>query len=138
MAKCIPWTMKICPHPTIIKKMRTFSEVENKMGPMIPMPAPNSQFRPLLPETNPKFCKNDNVEKRKTATPRRKFRPATPRVTTMHLPLPQASPKSSNNISATIRDYTPWPGAGKMSGNLFDDRNWQKLATPEGLSSHRR
>ena len=45
----------------------------------------------------------------------------------MHPPLPQAPPKSSNNIPATIREDTPWPGAGKMSGNLFDDRNWLLL-----------
>ena len=111
--------------------MRTFLEVENKMGLTVPMPTPNSQFRPWLPETNPNFHKNDNVEKRKTAMPKRKFRPATPRIATMCLPLPQAPPKSSNNtitnsnnIPATIREDTPWPGTGKMSGNLFDDRNW--------------
>ena len=56
LTKCIPWTMKIHPHPTIIKKMKTFLEVENKMGLMIPIPAPNSQFRPPLPETNPNVC----------------------------------------------------------------------------------
>ena len=42
----------------------------------------------------------------------------------MCLPLPQAPPKSSNNIPAPIREDTPWPGTGKMSGNLFEDRNW--------------
>ena len=101
---------------------------------MIPMPTPNGQFRPPLPETNPNFHKNDNVEKRKTATPKRKCRPATPRIAAMHLPLPQAPQKSSNNttinsnnIPTTIREDTPWPGAGKMSGNLFDDRNWLLL-----------
>ena len=104
------------------------------MGPMIPMSAPNGQFRTLLPETNPNFCKNDNVEKRKTATPKRKFRPAIPRIATMCQPLPQAPPKpsnntmiNSNNIPTTIREDTPWPGTGKMSGNLFDDRNWLLL-----------
>ena len=39
---CILWTTKIHPHPNIIKKMKTLLEVENKMGPSIPMPAPNS------------------------------------------------------------------------------------------------
>ena len=101
------------------------------MGPMIPMPTPNGQFRPPLPETNPKFHKNDNVEKRKTATPNGKLRPATPRIAMIWLPFPQAPPKSSNNttincknIPTTIREGTPWPGMGKMSGNLFDNRNW--------------
>ena len=40
------WTTKIHPHPTIIKKMKTFLEVENKMGLTIPIPEPNSQFIP--------------------------------------------------------------------------------------------
>ena len=24
----------------------------------------------------------------------------------------------------TVREDTPWPGTGKMSGNLFEERNW--------------
>ena len=24
----------------------------------------------------------------------------------------------------TVREDTPWPGTGKMSGNLFVERNW--------------
>ena len=97
LTKCIPWTTKIYPHPTIIKKMKTFLEVENKMGPTIP--APVSQFRPQLPETNPNFHKNDNMEKKKRATAKKKFRPATPRVAIMCPPLLQAPPKSGDNMS---------------------------------------
>ena len=93
------------------------------MGPIIP--APVSQFRPPLPETNPNFRKSDTTEKRKRATPKKKFRPATPRVATMCPPLLQAPPKlSSSTSSAPVRDDTPWPGTGKMSGNLFEERNW--------------
>ena len=80
VTKCVPWTNNICPHPNIIKKMKTFLEVEKKMGPSIPTSMPNSQFRPLLPETNPNICRTDKVEKRKTITPKRKFRPVTPRL----------------------------------------------------------
>ena len=123
LIRCIPWTMKLCLHPTIVKKMKTFLEVENKMGPVIP--APVSQFRPPLPETNPNFRKGDTTEKRKRATPKKKFRPATPRVAMMHHPLLQAPPKpSSSASSAPVREDTPWPSAGKMLGNLFEDRNW--------------
>ena len=25
---------------------------------------------------------------------------------------------------AQVHESTPWPGAGRMSGNLFEDRNW--------------
>ena len=116
--------MRLHPHPTIIKKMRTFLEVGNKMGLIIPVPA--NQFRPPLPETNPNIRKNDTVEKRKRATPKKKFRPATPKITAMHPPLPEAPPKPKSSVSASsapVREDTPWPGIGKMSGNLFEDRN---------------
>ena len=121
LIRCIP--QKLCPHPTIVKKMKTFQEVENKMGPIIP--ALGSQFRPPLPETNPNFRKSDTTEKRKRATPKKKFRPATPRVAMMCPPLPQAPPKpSSSASSAPVREDTPWPGTGKMLGNLFEEGNW--------------
>ena len=115
--------MKLHLHPTIVKKMKTFLEVENKMGPIIP--APVSQFRPSLPETNPNFKTSDTTEKRKRAMPKKKFRPATPRVAVMCPPLRQAPPKpNSNTSSALVREDTPWPSASKMLGNLFEDRNW--------------
>ena len=95
------------------------------MGPIIP--APISQFRPPLPETNPNIRKGDSTERRKRATPKQTFRPATPRATAMCPPLPQAPPKPSNSASSapvTVREDTPWPCTGKMSGNLFEERNW--------------
>ena len=123
LIKCTPWSMRLHPHPTIIKKMRTFLEVENKMGPIIPAPA--NQFRPPLTETNPNIRKNDMAEKRMRATPKKKFRPANPKITTMCPPLLEAPPKPrSSASSAPMREDTPWPGAGKVSGNLFKDRNW--------------
>ena len=85
---------------------------------------PNSQFRPPLPETNPNICRSDNVERRKTITPKRKFRPATPKVTVTNPPLPQAPPEPNNKDPPTIRADTPWPGTNKTSGNLVDDRQW--------------
>ena len=78
VTKCVLWTNNIRPHPYIIKKMKTFLEVENKMGMTIQTSMQNSQFRPLLPQTNPNICKSDNMERRKTITPKRKFRPVTP------------------------------------------------------------
>ena len=67
------------------------------------------------------------TEKRKRATPKKKFRPANPRVAVMCSPLPQAPPKPSNSASSApviVREDTPWPGAGKMSGNLFEEGSW--------------
>ena len=116
----MPWTTKLHLHPNIIKKMKTFLEIENKMGPIIP--ALVSQFRPPLPETNPNIRKSDSTEKRKRATPKERFRPATPKATVMHLPLLQIASRPTNGASpapVTVREDTPWPGAGKMFGNLF-------------------
>ena len=89
LIRCMPWTTKLPPHPNIIKKMKTFLEVENKMGPLIT--ALVSQFRPPLLETNPNIRKGDSTEKRKRATPKKRFRPATPRATAMHPLLPQTT-----------------------------------------------
>ena len=86
---------------------------------------PGNQFRPPLPETNPNVRKNDVTEKSKRATPKKKFRPANPKITATCPPLPEAPPKPMNSTpSVPAREDTPWPGAGKMSGNLFEDRNW--------------
>ena len=113
----------------------TFLEMEGKMGP-IPVPAPCNQFRPPLPETNPNVRKNDVTEKRKRATPKMKFRPATPKPIAVHPPLPEAPPKAKNSMplpSVPARGDTPWPITGKMLGNLFEDRNW---LLPKKLFGH--
>ena len=91
------------------------------MGP-IPVQLPGNQFRPSLSETNPNVRKNDVTEKRKRATPKKKFRPATPKPTTTCPSIPDAPPKPKNSTplpSVPAREDTPWPSAGKMSGNLL-------------------
>ena len=119
--KYTPWSTRLCPHPTIIKKMKTFLEVEGKMG---PTPAPASQFRPPLPNTNPNIRKDNAAEKRKRAVPKR-FKPVAPKSTAI---CPEAPPKPKNDVPDSqpvlVHESTTWPGAGKMSGNLFEDRNW--------------
>ena len=121
---CTPWSIRLHLHPTIIKKMKTFLEVENTIG---PIPTPHSQFRPPLLDTNPNIRKDTVTEKRKQATSKKKFRPAMPKHAAVHPPLPEAPPKPKSEMlspSVPARESTPQPGAGKMSGNLFDDRNW--------------
>ena len=61
LIKCTPWSTRLHPHSTIIKKMKAFLEVEGKMG---PIPVPVSQFRPPLSDTNPIIRKNNATEKR--------------------------------------------------------------------------
>ena len=77
LIKCTPWSPKHCLHPTIIKKMKTFLGVEGEMG-LIPIPVPSNQFRPPLPDTNPNVRKDNVTEKRKRATPMKKFWPSNP------------------------------------------------------------
>ena len=123
LIRCMPWTTELCPHPNIIKKIKTFLEVENKKGSIIP--ALVSQFRPPLPETNPNIRKGDSTKKRRRAIPKRRFRPATPRATTACPPLPQTTatpratvahppilqtaPKPTNGAddAMTVREDTP-------------------------------
>ena len=97
--KWTPWNTRLCPHPTMIKKMKTFLEVEGRMGPI-----PMSQFRPPLPDTNPNIRKDNAMEKRKRAAPKR-FRPTAPKPTTMCPLLPEALPRPKNDIP----DSQPMP-----------------------------
>ena len=131
LIKCTPWNTRLCPHPTIIKKMKTFLEVEGKMGP-IPQPT-SSQYRPPQPDTNPKVRKDNAAEKRKRAVPTKRFRPSTapkpieiavqPPATVTKVPeAPENGPPPLEK--APVCKSTPWPGAERMSGNLFEDRNW--------------
>ena len=34
LIKCTPWSTRLHPHPTIIKKMKTFLEEDGKVGPI--------------------------------------------------------------------------------------------------------
>ena len=117
------------------------------MGP-IPQPA-SSQYRPPQQDTNPNVRKDNTVEKRNRAVPTKRFRPGTapkpsetatcPLATVFKAPVnvtPQTD-ASENRPSplenAPVHKSTPWPGAGRMSGNLFEDRNW--LLPPNYLNN---
>ena len=136
--KCTPWSTRLCPHPTIIKKMRTFLEQEGKLGPK--SQSPRNQFRPAQPDNNPKIRKNGKAaEKRKRPVPTKRFRvvvrPNSNKVTaqpsntkalmstenqeTLALTSQNNPPLSED---APICTGTPWPEAGKMLGNLFEIR----------------
>ena len=131
LIKCTPWSTRLCPYPTIIKKMKTFLEVEGEMGP-IPQSS-SSQYRPPQPDTNPKVRKDYTAEKRKRAAPTKRFRPSTapkPNETAVQPPVTVSKvPEAPENRlpplqKAPVHKSTLWPGAGRMSGNLFEDRNW--------------
>ena len=128
--------------------MKPFLEVERKMGP-IPQPT-SSQYRLPQPDTNPKVRKDNAVEKRKRAVPTKRFRPSTapkpsdtaaqPPVTVSKAPVnvkPQtdvAENRPPHLEKTPVYKSTPWSGAGRMSGNLFEDRNW--LLPPNYLNNN--
>ena len=96
LIKCILWNTNLCPHPIIIKKMKTFLEVEGKMGP-IPQPTSN-QYRPPQLDTNPKVRKDNTAEKRKRAVPTKRVRPSTaPKPNETATQPPVTTPKAPEN-----------------------------------------
>ena len=107
------------------------------------------QFRPPQPDTNPKVRKDSAAEKRKRAVPTKRFRPSAapkssetaehPTATISKAPInvkPQTDVPENRPPpleSAPVHKSTPWPSAGRMSGNLFEDRNW--LLPPNYLNN---
>ena len=55
LIKSNPWSTRLHPHPTIIKKMKTYLELKGKLGPKLQ--SQTNQFRPPLPDTNPQIRK---------------------------------------------------------------------------------
>ena len=62
--KCNPWSTRLHPNPTLIKKMRTYLELVGKLGPKFWPQSDKS--RPAQPNTNPCVRKETKVtDKRK-------------------------------------------------------------------------
>ena len=143
LIKCTPWSTRLCPHPTIIKKMRTFLELEGKLG--LNPQSPSIQFRPSQPDTNPNARKGSKVtEKGMRIAPTKRFKAkiaAKPNSDEMTIQPPVTVSKALIDLEnqapsqegtpenkpphledAPVHAGTPWPKAGKMSGNLFKTR----------------
>ena len=150
LIKCNPWNTRLCPHPTIIKKMRTYLELEGKLG---PKPQPQTiQFRPPLPDTNPQERKESKAtEKNKRLSPIKKFNAVySPNSGNITAQLPQGSapinpesqqPTTLENNPPPLEDApvhagTPWPRAGKMSSNLLEIRNDWPLTPSTNASTN--
>ena len=106
LIKCTPWSARLHPHPTIVKKMRTFLEVEAKMGPIL-QPA-SSQYKPPRLDTNPNARKDKATEKRKRVVPTKRLRVNTamkPSETSMCPPT--TIPKAPANIKPQAQEVTP-------------------------------
>ena len=114
------------------------------------IPQPTSQYGFPQLDTNPKIRKDSATENRKRAVPTKKFRPSAapkPSETAMHPPatiskapvnvkpqtdVPKNRPPPLEN--AAVHENTPWPSAGRMSGNFNEDRNW--LLPPNYLNNN--
>ena len=144
--KCNPWSTRLCPHPTIIKKMRTYLKLEGKLGPKL---QPQSdQSRPAQPNTNSHVRKDTKAtDKRRKLIPTKRYKvrmvakskstPKTnnttmqPLITAPSAPInpEKANPPLLKSIPACAG--TPWPKVGKMSGNLIELRkDWPTLLHP--------
>ena len=137
----------------IVKKMKTFLEVEGKMGP-IPQPT-SSQYRPPQPDTNPNVRKYKATEKRKIAVHLSKDSRLIQLLSPMkqpHTHLQQSPrPQPISNLkckketpenrpppleNAPVHKSTGWPGARKISGNIFEERkDW--LLPPNYLDNNK-
>ena len=71
--KCNPWSTRLCPHPTMIKKMKTYLELQGKLGQKL---QPQSdQLKLAKPITNPCMRKETKAtEKGERLTPIKKYK----------------------------------------------------------------
>ena len=143
LIKCTPWSTRLHPHPTIIKKMRTFIELEGKLG--LKPQSPSIQIRPSKPDTNPNARKGRKVtEKGMRIAPTKRFKAkmaAKPNSDEVTMQPPTTVSKAPTNlknqtpsqegtpenkplplVDASFHAGTLWPKAGKMLGNLFKIR----------------
>ena len=141
--KCNPWSTRLHPNPTIIKKMKTYLELEGKLGPKLQ--PQTDQSRPTQPDTNPHIRKETKaIEKRKKLIPTKKYKVkvvARPKSKTNNVTIhpPAATPNAPTNLESQkpsqggtsennpqplknipTHTGTPWPKAVKISGNLFN------------------
>ena len=141
LIKCNLWNTRLCPHPTIIKKMRTYLELEGKLGPK-PQPQTNP-FRPPLPNTNPRQRKGSKATgERKRLSPIKKFKAVNssnfgnitvqpPQESAPINPESQQPTTLENNPTTTRR--CPWSCRNSVAQSWKDV--WQSFQDKEGLAS---
>ena len=99
--KCNPWSTRICPHPTLIKTMRIYLEVGEKLG-LKPKQQPQSQqnkSRPTQPITIPLVRRGT-----KTSDKRRKLIP-TKRYKVWVVAKPIPTPRQATQPHKCLRPY---------------------------------
>ena len=67
------WSTRLCSHPTIIKKIKTYLKLDGKLG--LKPQSQSNLFGPPQPNTNPQVRKESKVtEKRKRLIPTEKYK----------------------------------------------------------------
>ena len=75
--KCNPWSTRLCPHPTLIKQMRMYLELDRKLGPKSKQQpqSQQNQPRPTQPSTNPLVRRGTKIsDKRRKLIPTRWYK----------------------------------------------------------------
>ena len=146
-----PWSTRLHPHPTLIKKMRTYLELEWMLGPKSKIQSQQNQSTPAQPITSPLVRRAaKTTDKRGKLIPTKRYKvqvvtkhESTPKAsnmitqmsttapsTTMNLEKGNQSQGSSSSNNPPLENIpthagTPWPRAGSMLGNLFElKKDW--------------
>ena len=98
--KCNPWSTRLYPHPTLIKKMRTYLELEGKLGPKSKIQPQQNQSRPIQPNTNPLVRREGKAtDKRRKLIPTKRYKvqvvakpESTPKVSSITMQMPTTAP----------------------------------------------
>ena len=134
--KCNPWSTRLCPHPTIIKKMKTYLELERKLGPKL---QPQSdQSRPTQPDTNP--C----IRKETKATVKRKKLKSTKKYKVKVVARPKSKtsnattqPPATTPNAPTNSDSQKPSQEGTSDSNPHHSKTSQLALAPHGLKQGR-
>ena len=116
LIKCTPWNTRLCPHPTIVEKLRTFLELEGELGQDLSCKITSSDPQP---DTNPHIRKETKAtEKRKRLAPTKMFkvkvvaRPNTNKATVQPLQVNTKTPistESQRNLDSNSREQPSHP-----------------------------
>ena len=93
--KCNAWSPRLHPYLTLIKKMRTYLELEGKLGPKSKIQSQQNQSRPTHPITNPLVRREAKVtDKRRKLIPTKRYK-------VQVVAKPESAPKANNMTMQT-------------------------------------
>ena len=93
--KCNPWSTRLHPHPTLIKKIRSYPKLDENLGPKFKIQSQQNQSRPTQPITN------SLVRREARATDKRRILIPTKRNMVWVVAISESAPKASNMVMQT-------------------------------------